>query len=57
METLQRLLSLGMDKIRAAEVVAEDVVLTIIDSVMNTAIDFHQTSQRPLPYNTLLTVL
>jgi hypothetical protein len=54
-EALQRLLSLGIDKIRAAGIVAEDVALAIVDSVMNTAIDFLQTSRRLLPDNNLVT--
>jgi len=55
-EALQRLLSLAMDKIRAAGVVAEDVALAIVDSVMSTAIDFLQTSRRLLPNNNLIIV-
>ena len=55
-EALQRLLSLAIDKIRAAGVIAEDVALAIVDSVMSAAIDFLQKSRRLLPDNNLVTV-
>jgi hypothetical protein len=47
-----------MDKIRATgDVVAEDLALAIVDSVMSTAaINFLQISQRLLPDNNVLTV-
>lgn len=42
LESMQRLLSLTMEKIRSTGVVAEDVALTIVDMVMATAIEFLQ---------------
>jgi hypothetical protein len=45
-EALQRILSLAMEKIRSAGVVAEDIALSLVDSIMNIAIDMLQTGQR-----------
>jgi len=54
-EALQRLLSLAIDKIHSAGVVAEDVALAIVDTVVSTAIGFLQTIRRSLPINNLIT--
>ncbi len=54
-EALQRILSLAMDKIRSAGIVTEDVVLALVDSIMNTAIDMLQTGQRLLQNNSVIT--
>lgn len=43
---MQRLLSLALDKVRAAGVIAEDVVLAIVDAVMGFAVDMLQTGKR-----------
>ena len=55
-EALQRLLRLVMDKIRSAGVVAEDVALSIVDTVMSTAIDILQTGRKLFKINNVLTV-
>jgi len=46
LSSLQRIIAISIEKIRSAGVVAEDVVLAIVDSVMSTAIDLLQTSRR-----------
>jgi hypothetical protein len=46
LSALQRIITIAIEKIRSAGVVTEDVVLAIVDSVMSTAIDLLQTSQR-----------
>ncbi|MDY0281524.1 MAG: hypothetical protein RBR35_13300 [Salinivirgaceae bacterium] len=43
---MQRLLSLALDKVRAAGVIAEDAVLAIVDAVMGFAVDMLQTGKR-----------
>lgn len=45
-EALQRLLSFAMDKIRTAGTVAEDVILALVDTVMDVAVDILQSGQR-----------
>lgn len=45
-EAMQRLLSLALDKVRAAGVIAEDVVLAIVDAVMAIAVDMLQMGKR-----------
>ena len=45
-EAMQRLLSLALDKVRAAGVVVEDAVLAIVDAVMGFAVDILQTGKR-----------
>jgi hypothetical protein len=55
-EALQRLLSLAMEKIRSAGVVAEDVALALVDMVMCTAIDMLQTGQRLFRNNNAIKV-
>ena len=45
-EAMQRLLSLALDKVRAAGMIAEDAVLAIIDTVMGLAVDMLQTGKR-----------
>ena len=54
-EALQRIISLAMDKIRSAGIVTEDVVLALVDSIMNTAIDMLQTGQRLFQNNSVIT--
>ena len=55
-DALQRLLTLAMEKIRSAGIVAEDVALALIDMVMGTAIDIIQTGQRLFRNNYVITV-
>ncbi len=43
---MQRLLSLALDKVRAAGIIAEDAVLAIVDAVMGFAVDMLQTGKR-----------
>lgn len=43
---LQRILALALEKIHSAGIIAEDVALAIVDSIMSTAIDILQTSRR-----------
>lgn len=57
MESMQRILSLAMEKIRSAGIVAEDVALALVDSIMNIAIDMLQTGQRLSPYNDSITAI
>jgi hypothetical protein len=45
-EAMQRLLSLALDKVRAAGMIAEDAVLAIIDTVMGLAVDMLQTGKK-----------
>jgi len=45
-EALQRLLSLAMEKIRSVGIVAENVILALVDTVMGVAVDMLQSSQR-----------
>ena len=54
-EAMQRILSLAMEKIRSAGIVAEDVMLTLVDTIMSTAIDLLQTGQRLFRNNNLVT--
>ena len=54
-EALQRILSLAMEKIRAAGIVAEDVALSLVDSIMSIAIDMIQTGQRLLRNSSAVT--
>jgi hypothetical protein len=44
-EAMQRLLSLALDKVRAAGVIAEDAVIAIINAVMGFAVDMLQTGR------------
>lgn len=47
-EALQRILSLAMEKIRSTGIVAEDIALSLVDSIMSIAVDMLQTGQRLL---------
>lgn len=55
LDALQRIMSLAMDKIRSSVIVAEDVALALVDSIMNIAIDMLQTGQRISRYSLLPT--
>ena len=55
-EALQRILSLAMEKVRAAGVVTEDVALVRVDSIMAVAIDMLQTGQRVFQNNYDMTI-
>lgn len=55
-EALQRILSLAIEKIRSSAIVAEDVLLAFVESIMNIAIDMLQTGQRLSKYNHAITV-
>jgi len=46
LSALQRIMTIAIEKIRSAGVIAEDVVLAIVDSVMSAAIDLLQTTRR-----------
>ena len=54
-EAMQRLLSLALDKVRAAGIIAEDAVLAILDAVMSLAVDMLQTGKRLAHINHLIT--
>ena len=41
-DAMQRLISLALDKVRAAGVIAESAVLAIVDAVMDFAVDILQ---------------
>lgn len=45
-DAMQRLLSLALDKVRAAGIIAESAVLAIVDAVMGFAVDMLQTGKR-----------
>ena len=45
-EAMQRLLSLALEKVRSAGIIAEDAVLAIVDAVMGFAVDMLQTGKR-----------
>jgi hypothetical protein len=45
-EAMQRLLSLALDKVRGAGIIAEDAVLAIVNAVMGIAIEMLQTGKR-----------
>ena len=55
-KTMQRILSLAMEKIRSAGIVTEDVALAPVDSIMNIAIDMLRTGQRLSRYDIVITV-
>lgn len=55
-EALQRILSLAMEKIRSVGVVAEDVILALVDTVMGVAVDMLQSGQRLFRNNNAVTV-
>jgi hypothetical protein len=55
-EAMQRLLSLALDKVRSAGVIAEDAVLVIVDAVMGFAVDMLQTGNSLSRINNLTTV-
>jgi hypothetical protein len=48
-------LSLAIAKIRSAGVVAEDIALSLVDSIMSVAVDMIQTGQRLLHNNSAIT--
>jgi hypothetical protein len=52
---MQRLLSLALDKVRPAGIIAEDAVLAIVDAVMSLAIEMLQTGKRPSSIRSLIT--
>ena len=54
-EAMQRLLSLALDKVRTAGIIAEDAVLAILDAVMSLAVDMLQTGKRLAHINHLVT--
>jgi len=54
-EAMQRLLSLALDKVRAAGIIAEDAVLAIVDAVMGFAVDMLQTGKRLAHSTNLIT--
>ena len=45
-EAMQRLLSLALNKVRAAGIIAEDAVLALVDAVMSVAVDMLQTGKK-----------
>lgn len=55
-EALQRILSLAMEKLQSSTIVAEDVALALVNSIMNIAIDMLQTGQRLLRNSSAITV-
>ena len=55
-EAMQRLLSLALDKVRAADIIAEDAVLAILDAVMSLAVDMLQTGKRLAHINHMITI-
>ncbi|MBU1413958.1 transposase, partial [Myxococcota bacterium] len=54
-EALRRILSLAMEKIRSTGIVAEDIALSLVDSIMSIAIDMVQTGQRLLRNSSAVT--
>ena len=45
-EAMQRLLSLALNKVRAAGIIAEDAVLALVDAVMSVAVDMLQIGKK-----------
>ena len=56
LEALERLLNLALEKVRSAGIVAESVILAIVDSVMSTAIDILKKSQRLFSNYSIITI-
>jgi hypothetical protein len=54
-EALQRILSLAMEKIRSAGIVAEDIALSLVYSILSIAIGMIQTGQRSLRNSSAVT--
>jgi len=54
-EAMQRLLWLTFAKVREAGIIAEDVILALIDTVMGFALDMLQTGKRLSQINRLIT--
>jgi len=50
-EALQRLTSFAMEKVRAAGIVTEDVVLLLVDTIINVAVDVIQKSRKLSIFN------
>ena len=55
-EVMQRLLSLALDKVRAAGIIVEDAVLAIVDAVIRVAGDMLRTGKRQEHMNDIITV-
>ena len=55
-EAMQRLLSLALEKVRAAGIITEDAVLAIVDAVMTVALDMLQTGKRLSSISSIITV-
>lgn len=53
---MQRLLNLALDKVRAADILAEDAVLAIVDAVMGFAVEMLQKRKRLVRNTNLITV-
>ncbi|MBM9511804.1 hypothetical protein JWH17_05305 [Desulfobulbus marinus] len=45
-EAMQRILTLAMEKVRDAGVIAEDIVLLMVDTIMSTAVELIESSRR-----------
>ena len=54
-ESMQRILSLALDKVRAAGILVEGAVLALVDTVMSVAVDMLQTGKRLSCINNLIT--
>jgi len=55
-EALQRILSLAMDKIRDAGITTEEVIHTILETVMSTALDILKKSKEIFRFKPIITV-
>ena len=54
-EAMQRLLSLALNKVRAAGILAEDTVLALVDAVMSVAVDMLQSGKKLSQNKNLIT--
>ena len=51
LEAMQRILTLAMEKVRTAGVIAEDIVLLMVDAIMSTAVEMIESSRRQVRIN------
>ena len=55
-EALQRIISLAIDKIRAAGIASEEIINAILEAVMSSSIDMLKNSQRLFQNSTIITI-
>jgi len=55
-EALNRILSLAIDKVRATGIATENVIHTILETVMATALDLLKKSQKIFQFKPVITI-